>query len=108
MWSGVRKSGWPMPRLMMSRPWAASSVARASTAKAFSSPMRSNAAMVFSMGLPPGWLPPRWRGGIAHGGQGRYGLVIDVAVEIAILLELFLLNGFFAMAELAVVSSRNH
>ena len=31
---------------------------------------------------------------------------MDVAVEIAILLALFLLNGFFAMAELAVVSSR--
>src|SRR5262249_51391127 len=41
--------GWPMPRLMMSRPCAASAVARASTAKAFSSPMRSNAAMVCSM-----------------------------------------------------------
>src|SRR4051812_37355619 len=50
--SGVRKSGWPIPRLMMSRPWAASALARASTAKAFSSPMRSNAAMVFSMGFP--------------------------------------------------------
>src|ERR671930_291762 len=51
MKSGVRKSGWPMPRLMMSRPCAASALARASTAKAFSSPMRSNAAMVFSMGF---------------------------------------------------------
>src|SRR6185295_9609854 len=50
--SGVRKSGWPMPRLMMSRPWAASALARASTAKAFSSPIRSNAAMVFSMETP--------------------------------------------------------
>src|SRR5438045_2264615 len=49
MWSGVRKSGWPMPRLMMSRPCAASALARASTAKAFSSPMRSKAAMVRSM-----------------------------------------------------------
>src|SRR5688572_15795451 len=46
MWSGVRKSGWPMPRLMMSRPCAASALARASTAKAFSSPMRSKAATV--------------------------------------------------------------
>src|SRR3954451_10973360 len=52
MWSGVRKSGWPMPRLMMSRPWAASALARASTAKAFSSPIRSNAAMVFSIRTP--------------------------------------------------------
>src|SRR3954470_22814116 len=52
MWSGVRKSGWPMPRLMMSRPWAASAVARASTAKAFSSPMRSKFATVFSMAFP--------------------------------------------------------
>src|SRR3954465_5750204 len=50
MCSGVRKSGCPMPRLMMSRPCAASAFARASTAKAFSSPMRSKAAMVFSMG----------------------------------------------------------
>src|SRR4051812_43234313 len=38
-----------MPRLMMSRPWAASACARASTAKAFSSPIRSKAAMVCSM-----------------------------------------------------------
>src|SRR3954447_10122301 len=50
MKSGVRKSGWPMPRLMMSRPCAISALARASTAKAFSSPMRSKAAMVLSMG----------------------------------------------------------
>src|SRR5260370_3393737 len=47
--SGVRKSGCPIPRLMMSRPWAARCVARASTAKAFSSPMRSKAATVFNM-----------------------------------------------------------
>ena len=32
--------------------------------------------------------------------------MMDVAVEIAILLGLFLLNGFFAMAEMSVVSSR--
>src|SRR5262249_49454519 len=38
-----------MPRLMMSRPWAASVVARASTANAFSSPMRSKARTVFSI-----------------------------------------------------------
>src|SRR5579885_523581 len=50
MKSGVRKSGWPIPRLMMSRPWAASTLARASTAKAFSSPIRSKAAAVFSIG----------------------------------------------------------
>ena len=31
---------------------------------------------------------------------------MDVAVEIAILLALFLLNGFFAMAEMSMVSSR--
>src|SRR5437870_3240879 len=49
MKSGVRKSGWPMPRLMISRPCAISALARASTAKAFSSPMRSKAAMVRSM-----------------------------------------------------------
>src|SRR3989442_6637721 len=36
----------------------------------------------------------------------RYALPMDVALEIAILLGLFLLNGFFAMAEIAVVSSR--
>src|SRR5271155_4217052 len=53
MWSGVRKSGWPMPRLMMSRPSAARRVARASTANAFSSPIRSNAAMVPSMRVSP-------------------------------------------------------
>src|SRR5580704_11663214 len=52
MCSGVRKSGWPMPRLMMSRPWAASCVARARTANAFSSPMRSKAAMVLSIVAP--------------------------------------------------------
>src|SRR3954451_7789137 len=52
MKSGVRKSGCPIPRLMMSRPCAASALARASTVKAFSSPMRSNAAMVFSIGSP--------------------------------------------------------
>src|SRR5919107_1241068 len=38
-----------MPRLMMSRPWLTSSVARARTAKAFSSPMRSKAAMVLNI-----------------------------------------------------------
>ena len=32
--------------------------------------------------------------------------MMDVAVEIAFLLGLFLLNGFFAMAEMSVVSSR--
>src|SRR5262249_12289817 len=58
MKSGVRKSGWPMPRLMMSRPWAISALARASTAKAFSSPMRSKAAIVFSMALSPNVLRP--------------------------------------------------
>src|SRR6202008_1001013 len=47
--SGVRKSGWPMPRLIMSRPWAMSALARANTAKAFSSPIRSKAAMVLSI-----------------------------------------------------------
>src|SRR6202046_5774650 len=40
---GVLKPGWPMPRLMMSRPWRCNSAALASTAKAFSSPMRSKA-----------------------------------------------------------------
>src|SRR5262249_40160882 len=58
MKSGVRKSGWPIPRLMMSRPCAASALARASTAKAFSSPMRSKAAMVRSMAYSPVSLPP--------------------------------------------------
>src|SRR5690242_10870602 len=38
-----------MPRLMTSRPWAASALARASTANAFSSPIRSNAAIVLSI-----------------------------------------------------------
>src|SRR5262245_18537889 len=56
MKSGVRKSGWPMPRLMISRPWATRALARASTAKAFSSPMRSKAGTVFSMGWP--WSCP--------------------------------------------------
>src|SRR6202043_3174598 len=58
MKSGVRKSGWPMPRLMMSRPCDMSCMARASTAKAFSSPIRSKAATVFSMAFP-GSLGPR-------------------------------------------------
>src|SRR5215213_440245 len=49
MCGGVGKSGWPMPRLMMSRPWRASSVARASTAKAFSSPMREKAGTMDGM-----------------------------------------------------------
>src|ERR1700754_3394152 len=52
MKSGVRKSGWPMPRLMTSRPCAISALARASTAKAFSSPIRSKAEMVRSMAFP--------------------------------------------------------
>src|ERR1700741_4518269 len=56
MGSGGRKSGWPMPRLMMSLPCAASALARASTAKAFSSPIRSNAAMVLSMAFPLGFF----------------------------------------------------
>src|SRR6185312_10578520 len=51
MKSGVRKSGCPIPRLMMSRPCAASALARASTAKAFSSPICSKAAMVRSMNV---------------------------------------------------------
>src|SRR5215208_6759855 len=51
MCGGVGKSGWPMPRLMMSRPRDASSVARASTAKAFSSPMREKAGTMGSMAL---------------------------------------------------------
>src|ERR1043166_6058965 len=51
------------------------------------------------------------RNGVARyprctGRRCRYGLPMDVALEIAILLGLFLLNGFFAMAEIAVVSSR--
>src|SRR5262249_23318578 len=41
-----------MPRLMMSRPCAASCMARARTANAFSSPIRSNAATVLSMAVP--------------------------------------------------------
>src|SRR5690349_11597933 len=49
MCGGVWKSGWPMPRLTMSRPSWASAVARARTAKAFSSPRRSKAAMVWSI-----------------------------------------------------------
>src|SRR6202011_5829657 len=48
MCSGVRKSGWPMPRLMMSRPADCSSVARARTANAFSSPIRSKPAIVWN------------------------------------------------------------
>src|SRR6185312_4490671 len=67
MKSGVRKSGWPMPRLMMSRPCAASALARASTAKAFSSPIRSKAAMVFIMAVLPAGRPARlFYGGGVH------------------------------------------
>src|ERR1700733_1938867 len=44
-----------MPRLMMSRPWRCNSAARASTAKAFSSPMRSKAAlMAVTASVSPG------------------------------------------------------
>src|SRR4051812_31533855 len=100
-----------MPRLMMSRPWAMRSVARASTAKAFSSPMRSNAAMVLSMGVPPGrafwplgWvLGDRDVAGIAAKNQIRErefspdvasrGSAMEVALDLAILMVLFLLNG---------------
>src|SRR4051812_35707438 len=42
-----------MPRLMTSLPEAANAVARASTAKAFSSPMRSKAEIVWSMSVIP-------------------------------------------------------
>src|SRR5262245_55806563 len=38
MWSGVRKSGWPMPRLMIDLPLASKALARASTSKAVSVP----------------------------------------------------------------------
>src|SRR5215210_3145287 len=51
MCGGVGKSGCPMPRLTMSRPREASSVARASTAKAFSSPMREKAGTMGCMAL---------------------------------------------------------
>src|SRR5262245_52664781 len=47
-----------MPRLMISRPCAASWVARASTANAFSSPMRSKAATVRSMISAPACPSP--------------------------------------------------
>src|SRR4051794_40188941 len=70
MKSGVRKSGWPMPRLMMSRPCAWSALARARTAKAFSSPMRSNAAMVLSM------LAPLKRFLVRFGDFRRFGPVL--------------------------------
>src|SRR5688572_27035684 len=36
--SGAGKSGWPMQKLMMSRPWRASAFTSASTTKAFSVP----------------------------------------------------------------------
>src|SRR5271166_2350048 len=42
---GVLKSGCPIPRLMMSRPCRCNSAALASTAKAFSSPMRAKAGL---------------------------------------------------------------
>ncbi len=42
-------SGWPMPRLITSRPWAARAWARARTAKAFSSPMREKAGTTCSI-----------------------------------------------------------
>src|SRR5579863_6831463 len=38
MWSGVGKSGWPMPRLIIERPCAASALARARTSNAVSVP----------------------------------------------------------------------
>src|SRR5690242_19788144 len=57
-----------MPRLMMSRPFATSALARASTAKAFSSPIRSKAAIVRSITalLRGGAVPPRGRGGLSN------------------------------------------
>src|SRR5262249_12551513 len=36
----------------------------------------------------------------------RYDSSMEVAVDIATLLALFILNGFFAMAEMSIVSSR--
>src|SRR5947209_3955986 len=38
MFSGAGKSGWPIQKLMMSRPWRASAFTSASTTKAFSVP----------------------------------------------------------------------
>jgi hypothetical protein len=55
MWSGVGKSGWPMPRLMIERPAASSALARASTSKADSVPSRAMPAakvVVISCPLP--------------------------------------------------------
>ena len=44
MLGGVAKSGWPMPRLMIERPSAASRLASASTSNAVSVPIRPTAA----------------------------------------------------------------
>src|SRR6185295_9786747 len=62
MCSGVRKSGWPMPRLMMSRPCWLRAVARASTAKAFSSPIQSKFGTVFMGFLEPCSVGCRYSG----------------------------------------------
>src|SRR5438128_8347698 len=52
-----------MPRLMMSRPCWLSAVARASTAKAFSSPIRSKSATVRSIGVSSSVVIPGRRAG---------------------------------------------
>src|SRR4051812_42044180 len=61
-----------MPRLMMSRPLRARSVARARTAKAFSSPMRPKAGTMGSMAFPGGFL-----GGLLGKVLGRVARVLE-------------------------------
>src|SRR6185437_13662904 len=56
--------GWPMPRLMISRPWRWSSAALANTAKAFSSPIRSKAGLMATVkGRVSGWGAPFGKAG---------------------------------------------
>src|SRR5882672_474423 len=69
MCSGVRKSGCPIPRLITSCPCAESSDARASTAKAFSSPSRSNPATGRTICTP---LSPLARSCTMHEGDTVY------------------------------------
>ena len=51
MFTGVGKSGWPMQKEMMSRPWRTSALTSASTTKAFSVPRLSPRRLIGGDGL---------------------------------------------------------
>src|SRR5262249_17389794 len=58
MCSGVEKSGWPIPRLIIERPCASSALARASTSNADSVPSRPMRPAICNMLAPPLAMPP--------------------------------------------------